>query len=219
MSDSELFWEAGSEHSRELLRRHWTAKIVTLRFVALVSLEKSRLFARLYTLCNNSQPETSGHADHRGHDARIIYSGLLDRYPDVKVSFRQAGGWVLYGVGRFSLRYHQREDARPMAEPPEAYLGRLYYDCLIHDSDSLQFLVNRVGADHVMLAASHIQHLQKALERMNVKLHDVISSVVGVSGLKVIRAILAGQRDAGELLKLCDTHVRIPMLGMMSLAT
>jgi aminocarboxymuconate-semialdehyde decarboxylase len=85
----------------------------------------------------------------------IIYSGLLDRHPDVKISFRQAGGWVLYGVGRFSLRYHQREDARPMAEPPEAYLGRLYYDCLIHDSDSLQFLVNRVGADHVMLGTDN----------------------------------------------------------------
>jgi hypothetical protein len=66
----------------------------------------------------------------------------------------------------------------------------------------------RLRADHVTLAASHIQHLQKALERMNVKLHDVISSVVGVSGLRVIRAILAGQRDAGELLKLCDGQIQ-----------
>ena len=66
----------------------------------------------------------------------------------------------------------------------------------------------RLRADHVTLAASHIQHLQKALERMNIKLHDVISSVVGVSGLKIIRAILAGQRDAGELLKLCDGQIQ-----------
>lgn len=66
----------------------------------------------------------------------------------------------------------------------------------------------RLRADHVMLAASHIQHMQKALERMNIKLHDVISSVAGVSGLKVIRAILAGERDAGELLKLCDGQIQ-----------
>lgn len=66
----------------------------------------------------------------------------------------------------------------------------------------------RLRADHVMLAASHIQHMQKALERMNIKLHDVISSVVGVSGLKVIRAILEGERDAGELLKLCDGQIQ-----------
>lgn len=66
----------------------------------------------------------------------------------------------------------------------------------------------RLRADHVTLAGSHIQHLQKALERMNIKLHDVISSVVGVSGLKIIRAILAGQRDAEELLKLCDGQIQ-----------
>jgi hypothetical protein len=50
----------------------------------------------------------------------------------------------------------------------------------------------RLRADHVTRAASHGQHLQKALERMNVKLHDVIRSVVGVSGLKVLRASLTG---------------------------
>jgi transposase len=66
----------------------------------------------------------------------------------------------------------------------------------------------RLRADHVTMAASHVQHLQKALERMNVKLHDVISSVVGVSGLKVIRAILAGQRDPLTLLSLCDGQIQ-----------
>lgn len=66
----------------------------------------------------------------------------------------------------------------------------------------------RLRSDHVTMAASHVQHLQKALERMNVKLHDVISSVVGVSGLKVVRAILAGERRPGELLKLCDAQIQ-----------
>ena len=66
----------------------------------------------------------------------------------------------------------------------------------------------RLRADPVTLAASHVQHLQKALERMNVKLHDVISSVVGVSGLKVIRALLAGERNPTVLLGLCDAQIQ-----------
>lgn len=66
----------------------------------------------------------------------------------------------------------------------------------------------RLRADHVTLAASHVQHLHKALERLNVKLHDVISSVVGVSGLKVIRAILAGERNPVALLALCDGQIQ-----------
>lgn len=66
----------------------------------------------------------------------------------------------------------------------------------------------RLRQDHVTLAASHVQHMQKAFERMNIKLHDVISDLTGVSGLKVIRAILAGQRDPACLLALCDVQIR-----------
>jgi transposase len=66
----------------------------------------------------------------------------------------------------------------------------------------------RLRADHITMAASHVQHLQKALERLNVKFHDVISSVVGVSGLRVIRAILAGERRPAALLELCDEQIR-----------
>jgi hypothetical protein len=53
----------------------------------------------------------------------------------------------------------------------------------------------RLRADHIRLAATHVQHMQQALERMNVKLHDVISKLTGVSGLAVVRAILGGERD------------------------
>lgn len=66
----------------------------------------------------------------------------------------------------------------------------------------------RLRQDHLTLAASHVQHMQQALERMNVKLHDVISNVVGVSGLAVITAILAGERDPERLLALCDPQIQ-----------
>ena len=41
----------------------------------------------------------------------------------------------------------------------------------------------RLRSDHISLAASHVQHMQKALDRMNIKIHEVISSLTGVSGL------------------------------------
>ena len=85
----------------------------------------------------------------------VIYSGLLDRCPDLRLSFTHGGGWVQYGVGRFTLRYHQREDARPMAAPPEDYLRRMYYDCLIHDAESLKLLVRRVGSERIMIGTDY----------------------------------------------------------------
>lgn len=48
-------------------------------------------------------------------------------------------------------------------------------------------------------AAQHIQHIQKALDLMNVKLHLVLSDVVGVTGLRIIRAILTGKHSPSEL--------------------
>ena len=66
----------------------------------------------------------------------------------------------------------------------------------------------RLRADHLSSAATSVQHQQKALERMNVKLHDVISSLVSDSGIRVIEAILAGERSAIRLLALCDVRIQ-----------
>jgi transposase len=51
----------------------------------------------------------------------------------------------------------------------------------------------------VEYAASHIQHMQKALMQMNLQLHHVISDITGVTGMTILRAIVAGQHDPAEL--------------------
>ncbi len=50
--------------------------------------------------------------------------------------------------------------------------------------------------------------MPQALERMKVKFHDVISDLTGVSGLKVVRALLRGEREPAQLLALCDEHIQ-----------
>lgn len=66
----------------------------------------------------------------------------------------------------------------------------------------------RLRADHITEAASQVQKMQQALERMNIKIHDVISDLTGVSGMKVIKAILAGERQPQRLLELCDQQIQ-----------
>jgi transposase len=51
-------------------------------------------------------------------------------------------------------------------------------------------------------AASHIQHMQKALTEMNLQLHHVVAEITGTTGLRIIRAILAGERDPEVLARL-----------------
>jgi transposase len=66
----------------------------------------------------------------------------------------------------------------------------------------------RQRANLVRLSGQHIQRMQKALELMNLKLTKVLGDITGRTGLKVIRAILAGQRDAHELAKLRDRRCK-----------
>lgn len=60
----------------------------------------------------------------------------------------------------------------------------------------------------VAQAAAHIQHMQKALVQMNVRLQHVLSDLSGTSGLAILDAILAGERDPARLAKLRDPHVK-----------
>lgn len=62
----------------------------------------------------------------------------------------------------------------------------------------------RQRANLVRLSAQHVQRIQKALELMNLKLTKVLGDVTGVTGLKIIRAIVAGERDPHTLAKLRD---------------
>ena len=65
----------------------------------------------------------------------------------------------------------------------------------------------RIRADLVSMASQHVQHMQKALDRLNVKIHVVISDITGASGMKMIKAILAGERDTEKLVSLCDRQI------------
>lgn len=60
----------------------------------------------------------------------------------------------------------------------------------------------------IQMAAEHIQHMQKALSQMNLQLHHVLSDIVGVSGMAIPDAILAGQRDPARLASLCNRRIR-----------
>ena len=66
----------------------------------------------------------------------------------------------------------------------------------------------RQRRDLVQSASSEIQHMQKALTQMNIQLHTVLSDVTGVSGMNILRAIVAGQRDPLVLACLANTQVK-----------
>ena len=60
----------------------------------------------------------------------------------------------------------------------------------------------------VEYASHHVQHMQKALTQMNVKLHHVISDITGKTGMDIMEAIVGGERDARKLARLRDRRIK-----------
>ena len=66
----------------------------------------------------------------------------------------------------------------------------------------------RLREDHIRSAGMHVQHMQKALIEMNIRLPEVLSQVHGASGTALVTAILSGERDRDKLVSLCHKSVR-----------
>jgi transposase len=60
----------------------------------------------------------------------------------------------------------------------------------------------------VQMASTHIQHMQKALDQMNLQLHHVISDITGLTGMAIVESILKGERDPLALAKLRDPRIK-----------
>lgn len=81
--------------------------------------------------------------------------------------------------------------------------------CFIPPADVVEMRTYvRHRASLVESCSQQVLRIQKALEQMNLQLHKVLSDIVGVSGLRILRAILAGERDAHKLAALCHKLVK-----------
>ena len=75
----------------------------------------------------------------------------------------------------------------------QLYSFGLLRECFVPEESIRQLRTYiRLRNDHISMASQHIQHMQKALDSMNIKLHNVISKINGVSGMRILKAILKG---------------------------
>jgi transposase len=80
--------------------------------------------------------------------------------------------------------------------------------CFVAEADIKELRAyQRLREDHIRSASMHINHMQKALTEMNIRLTEVLSQIHGVSGMAIIGAILKGERNKETLLKMCDRKI------------
>lgn len=78
-------------------------------------------------------------------------SGLVDKYPNIKILFAHGGGFLPYQIGRLNKGYDQWElVSSKLKALPSEYLKRFWYDTVLWNQESLDFLVKTVGEDSVV---------------------------------------------------------------------
>lgn len=81
----------------------------------------------------------------------IILSGLIDRYPNVKIVFAHGGGFLPYQIGRLDKGYSEWKDASVhLQAKPSEYVKNFWYDTVLWNEDSLQLLIKTVGKNRVV---------------------------------------------------------------------
>jgi aminocarboxymuconate-semialdehyde decarboxylase len=87
----------------------------------------------------------------------VIFGGVFERLPKLRIGFAHGGGSFPGTVGRVTHGFDVRPDLCAVDNPvgPRAYLGRFYLDSLVHDPDALRFLIKLVGAERIALGSDY----------------------------------------------------------------
>ena len=86
----------------------------------------------------------------------LIFGGVLQRYKGLKIVLVHGGGFLPYQFGRFDWAYHARPEIGALIpKQPSAYMENFYFDTILHDAPSLEYMISKVGASHVVLGSDY----------------------------------------------------------------
>lgn len=85
--------------------------------------------------------------------SHLIFAGVLDRHPDLRIVAAHGGGYLPTAIGRSDHAWNVRPEARGCAHPPSTYLRRIWFDTVVHDAMALRHLVEAAGASRVVLGS------------------------------------------------------------------
>jgi aminocarboxymuconate-semialdehyde decarboxylase len=86
----------------------------------------------------------------------LMYDGVLETFPRLKICVSHGGGYMPYYMGRIDRNYIEKANTRVnMSKPPVDYLRMLYFDSCVYERSVLQRLVDKVGAERVLLGSDY----------------------------------------------------------------
>ena len=88
--------------------------------------------------------------------AKLIFGGVLERFPRLKFLLAHGGGFLPYTWGRLDRGYRiQDSSSARISKPPSEYVKLLYFDTITHSPMALEYLITNFGAEHVLLGSDY----------------------------------------------------------------
>ena len=87
--------------------------------------------------------------------SHLILGGVLDRYPELHVTLPHAGGALPILIGRLDAGWTVRPETRRLAQKPSSYLRRFSYDTVSHSGPVLDYLMQNIGVDRLVLGSDY----------------------------------------------------------------
>lgn len=87
----------------------------------------------------------------------MIFSGVLEKFPKLRVAFAHGGGSFPFTIGRIEHGFHVRPDLCAIDNPvnPRNYIGRFWIDSLVHDPMAMNYIIQLMGEDHICLGSDY----------------------------------------------------------------
>jgi aminocarboxymuconate-semialdehyde decarboxylase len=85
--------------------------------------------------------------------ASLIFGGVLDRLPKLRLCLAHGGGYATFAIGRYDHGARVRPEAEHMTAPPSDYLRRFDVDALVHSEQAVRYLVDVMGVDNVVMGS------------------------------------------------------------------
>jgi aminocarboxymuconate-semialdehyde decarboxylase len=85
----------------------------------------------------------------------LIMSGIMDKFPDLKICFAHGGGSLPYLLPRMDKGWEVWPHIRTTAKPPSYYAKKFYYDSLVYDPQNLKFMLDRLGAERIIAGSDY----------------------------------------------------------------
>lgn len=120
----------------------------------------------------------------------LIFSGVLDRFPNLRILAAHGGGYLPFYISRSDHTYAVRPEAQNIAHRPSEYLRRMWFDSLVYTPEALRHLVDQVGASRIVIGTDY---------PFDMGMYEPNAQIDGVPGLtQAERAAIKG--DTAEFL-------------------